>query len=341
MSASFQTLSDTGRPRLYVRQRKLLALLGALGCSVSNLDFQKLLFLYCQELASADQTDKGTCPYEFVPYRYGAFSFTCYADRRRLIDWGLLTDKENLWMLTKRGKDVACELVDGSTCRIVNRYRTLQGEALIAETYKRYPYYAIRSDITEQVLKKDKAALQRIEDARPKEKPARLLTIGYEGRTLERYLNVLIQSGVTLLCDVRRNAISRKYGFSKSTLAGACDGVGIRYEHLPELGIESRKRQGLETRADFTALFKTYERETLPTRHEALEKILSWLRSGQSVALTCYEREFTQCHRHCVAAALGSISEKVDLSDLAVSSRQGNQATPVDCVERDYAVIHL
>ena len=35
-------------PRLFVRQRKLLALLGTLGGSVGNLDFQKLLFLYCK-----------------------------------------------------------------------------------------------------------------------------------------------------------------------------------------------------------------------------------------------------------------------------------------------------
>ena len=42
---------------------------------VGNLDFQKLLFLYCQE------PDSGS-PYEFVPYKFGAFSFTSYADRR-------------------------------------------------------------------------------------------------------------------------------------------------------------------------------------------------------------------------------------------------------------------
>jgi hypothetical protein len=60
---------------LFQRQRRLLALLDALGGSVGNLDFQKLLFLYCQE------PDSGS-PYEFVPYKFGAFSFTSYADRR-------------------------------------------------------------------------------------------------------------------------------------------------------------------------------------------------------------------------------------------------------------------
>ena len=35
-----------------------------------------------------------------------------------------------------------------------------------------------------------------------------LCTIGYEGRTLENYLNRLIRDGVTQLCDVRRNAFA-------------------------------------------------------------------------------------------------------------------------------------
>lgn len=67
-----------------------------------------------------------------------------------------------------------------------------------------------------------------------------------------------------MLCDVRRNPWSRKYGFSKSTLSNACEGVGIRYEHLPELGIVSDARRNLETQADYDALFAHYERYDLP-----------------------------------------------------------------------------
>jgi uncharacterized protein (DUF488 family) len=109
---------------------------------------------------------------------------------------------------------------------------------------------------------------------------------------------------VTLLCDVRRNPISRKYGFSKSTLAKGCDGVGIRYEHLPELGIASEQRQSLGTQADYDALFVEYERVTLPEQGEALAKIREWVRSGERVGLTCYELLPQQCHRHCLAEAL-------------------------------------
>lgn len=174
----------------------------------------------------------------------------------------------------------------------------------MAETYRRFPYYATRSEIAERVLAGDVAALARIEAARPAVKPVAITTIGYEGRTLESYLNELLRSGVTLLCDVRRNPLSRKYGFSKGTLSKGCEGVGLRYEHLPELGISSEQRQGLETQADYDALFADYEREALPLQGPALAKIREWVRSGERVALTCYERLPAQCHRHCVSDAL-------------------------------------
>ena len=100
-----------------------------------------------------------------------------------------------------------------------------------------------------------------------------LFTIGYEGRTQDEYLALLRGAGVTLLADVRRNPISRKKGFSKGTLAHGCAAVGIRYEHLPELGIASEKRKNLATQADVDALFAEYERDWLPTQGPALAKL--------------------------------------------------------------------
>ncbi len=288
--------SRRASPVIFTRQRQLLGLLNALGGRVGNLDFQKLLFLYCQEPEVGNT-------YEFVPYKFGAFSFTSYADRRKLVERGLLVDEEHHWQLTDEGRRVvgATDLLMASFAR---RHR-LRGEALVADTYRRFPYYAIRSEIAERVLCGDGAALQRVEAARPNVMDAApLSTIGYEGRTLEGYLNLLLQSGVTLLCDVRRNPISRKYGFSKRTLAKACAGVGIRYEHLPELGIASAKRRNLATQADYDALFAEYKRSALSKQGAALETIRGWIRSGERVALTCYERQPEQCHRRCVAEAL-------------------------------------
>lgn len=283
-------------PVLFDRQRRLLALLDAFGGRLGNVDFQKLLFLYCQEPGQ-------TGAYEFVPYRFGAFSFTSYADLRKLAERNLLAPDEDHWQITEYGKGATARARLSEMTAFARRH-PLRGDALVAETYRRFPYYAIRSEIAERVLGDDEASLRRIEAARPGRGAVPLSTIGYEGRTLEGYLNVLLHAGVTLLCDVRRNPISRKHGFSKSTLSKACDGVGIRYEHLPELGIASQRRRGLDTQADYDALFAEYERTSLPQQGAALGAIGDWLRSGHRVALTCYERLPRQCHRLRVASAL-------------------------------------
>lgn len=55
-------MTNTKIPMLFDRQKRLLALLDALDGESRKLDFQKLLFLYCQETGE-------TAPYEFVPYK--------------------------------------------------------------------------------------------------------------------------------------------------------------------------------------------------------------------------------------------------------------------------------
>ncbi|HEX7898011.1 MAG TPA: DUF488 domain-containing protein [Planctomycetota bacterium] len=138
--------------------------------------------------------------------------------------------------------------------------------------------------------------------------PTRLSTIGYEGRTPEEFLDVLRKAGVTLVCDVRRNPISRKRGFSKGSLGRALGEAGLRYEHLPELGIAAARRKNL-TPAAKKALFDEYERVDLPKLAQPLARIAAWAKEGEKVALLCFERDPADCHRSRVAAALGAKTE--------------------------------
>lgn len=282
------------------RQKQLLALLDAHQGELGNLDFQKLLFLYCQQVEPKPS-------YDFVPYKYGGFSFTSYADKRRLVDQGLLADQERMWRLTPLGKKTIAGVgspITAEMAAFAKRYAASRGDALVVQAYRLFPYYAIRSEMASRVLARDKTALQAIKDAAPRRHGAGLCTIGYEGLSLEAYLNKLLMGGVTMLCDVRRNPLSRKYGFSKSTLSKSCEGIGIRYEHLPELGIASDMRQNLATQQDYDALFAIYRRDSLPKQGIALAKVRSWIEDGERVALTCYEHAPQQCHRHCVADAV-------------------------------------
>ncbi len=278
---------------LFERQRALLALLDALGGRIGNLDFQKLLFLWCQE-------PDVKAPYDFVPYKFGAFSFTSYADRRKLMERGYIAEDDKTWQIEESGRVavVRDKGLRGQAQTYASHAPKLRGDALVALSYRRYPWFATRSEMADRVLVGDDATLARIEAARPKAGKPGIVTLGYEGRSFEVYLSLLLESSVTVLCDVRRNPISRRYGFSKSSLAHGCDSIGIRYLHFPELGIASSERQGLDTQADYDALFDEYERTSLPQQGLALDRIRALVEDGHRVALTCFEELPQQCHRH-------------------------------------------
>lgn len=125
-------------------------------------------------------------------------------------------------------------------------------------------------------------------------------TIGYEGVCLDQYLSKLIQHNIIVLVDVRKNAFSMKYGFSKKTLEKACLETGIEYIHLPELGIDSNKRKTLESQVDYDALFVEYK-TNLKNNLYVLDKIHKLIRDKLRIAITCFERSVCQCHRGVVA----------------------------------------
>ncbi|MBD3277588.1 MAG: DUF488 family protein [Candidatus Aegiribacteria sp.] len=137
-----------------------------------------------------------------------------------------------------------------------------------------------------------------------------LFTIGYEGRNIEEYLDLLKRNMVTLVIDVRRNPVSRKRGFSKNRMREALSSEGIEYMHFPQLGIESKKRKGLKSKSDYLELFSWYENEVLPNEHDALTEIISILNKYERVALTCYESDYTYCHRSSVSSKLTEIADQ-------------------------------
>ena len=54
---------------------------------------------------------------------------------------------------------------------------------------------------------------------------ATLHTIGYEKRTIEEFLELLRESEIDVLIDVRETAWSHKPGFSKTAFSAALDGI--------------------------------------------------------------------------------------------------------------------
>ncbi|HZL96945.1 MAG TPA: DUF488 family protein, partial [Vicinamibacterales bacterium] len=64
------------------------------------------------------------------------------------------------------------------------------------------------------------------------------------------------------------------------------------------------------------ALFADYERQTLPHASAAIDRIRGWIRSGERVALTCFELNPQDCHRSRLAKAVVRGTELEAATDL-------------------------
>jgi len=285
---------------MYYRRKILLALLELFDGQLTAKSLQKYLFLFTRA-----QMVKS---FDFIPYRYGCFSFQANQDLSTMQKYGYLeiADQPNGRFIKLKKTENYLAMLDifdrQAMMEVKENFGKLSQQELIRYTYQKYPFYATKSSIAQELLNAEELAL--VETQKKTYSQPQLLSIGYEGISLETYINMLIINDAHVLCDVRKNAFSQKYGFSKSQLQKACEGVGIRYVHIPELGIESDKRQELHSQTDYDTLFQDYEKTTLKNNHIALLKVKELIIKDKRVALTCFEKNPLQCHRTRVANAL-------------------------------------
>jgi len=130
--------------------------------------------------------------------------------------------------------------------------------------------------------------------------PPELLTIGYEGCTIDGVLTTLTEARVGLLIDVRAVAASRKPGFSKRQLAAGLDQVGIGYIHLQRLGTPKPDRDAVRAGHPerMVPIFNAHM-ET-PEAQWALAEAKG-MATERRCCLLCFERDHRHCHRHLVA----------------------------------------
>jgi uncharacterized protein (DUF488 family) len=128
-----------------------------------------------------------------------------------------------------------------------------------------------------------------------------LFTIGYEQSRPGPVLKALKDARVQLLVDTRAVTASRKPGFSKRQLAASLDEICIRYLHLQKLGTPAEGRNAARL-GDMKELLRIYNRH-LKTHDavEAMDELISIVRSGQRVCLLCFERDPNHCHRSRIA----------------------------------------
>lgn len=281
---------------MFYRRKIVFALLEEFESGLESTRLQKLMFLLTQMQKEPN--------YDFVPYRYGCYSYSLKADLDAMVKHGWLVDKEKSYSLKVKKKyykelTVADKVLVNET---FDRYGNMKTDVITKHTYINFPYYATKSIIAERIL--PEKFFEKVVTARPNDESTVLFTIGYEGISLEEYLNRLLKNNVHLLIDVRRNPVSQKYGFSKKTLSGFCDRLGIEYIHIPDVGIDSSKRRELKTQTDYDLLFDDYKATVLNKTTESQNQILKLLNEHKRIALTCFEADTCQCHRTHLAEKL-------------------------------------
>jgi uncharacterized protein (DUF488 family) len=267
--------------KLIHRTKILLSVLQELGGNLPDSRMQQLLFLYCKEYIKRGEY------YEFIPRNGIPYSVQAQEDKQSLIHKKLLENSSD-WTVKETSKRFAVDLDFFEKIAIQDlkiKWLSASDEELRQHITQNYPQFSGKNEtsVDDEVI---------------------FYTIGYEGISPETYVNLLINNKVRMLVDVRKNAFSQKYGFSKAELASILPSVGIEYKHMPGLGIDSENRQELKSDKDYEALFKEYEATTLAIQQSKLAELQGLLEQKRRIAITCFEADPYHCHRSRVAKAL-------------------------------------
>ena len=279
---------------MFYRRKLLLALLETFENKLSKIELQKYLFL-----ATVSQKEP---VYEFVPYKFGSYSFTSWSDLTVLCEKGYIKiDDNDIIKLSNESFIKSLKTDDQERLKKLKLkiHEFKSKRAMMHYVYTSAPYYALNSTVKDNYLSPEE--IEEVNKIRPHKSDKALCTIGYEGRSIEAYINKLIKNDIRCLVDVRRNPRSMKFGFSKNRLEHICNETGIVYVSIPELGIDSEERENIDDDNSYNLLFNKYKNETLENTEEQQKQVLDLLKKYKRIALTCFEADINKCHRKILA----------------------------------------
>ncbi|MDR2869636.1 MAG: DUF488 domain-containing protein [Deferribacteraceae bacterium] len=270
---------------LYKRQKALLDIVEhCQGCNRTKL--MKVAFLIHKSLCLDSVTF-----YDFVPYKYGAYSFQLDKDIVKLCELKLLRYSDSEGFVTS--KIFKNEL----SKEFVSKYQEETAKTLTDLIYEQYPYYTLNS-----VIREKNYSISEMDG---------LYTIGYEGRSIDSFVNILIQNNIKIVADVRATPLSRKYGFSVRQLESILLKMGIHYYSAKSLGVPNHIRNLIDeiSMDEYLDLYSV----ALKNQSESLGKLSQIINQGTSTVLLCYENNHQECHRSVVAKKVETDKKVVNL----------------------------
>lgn len=268
---------------------------------LGSLVLTKLFFLLRYEAGLAKRIAGF---YDFVPYKFGPYSFVLHNDLAGLRRNGYLEPSGDNWRLGRLvdpNRDWMSELdrpVSDAVRYVYSNRGGLNTDDLLKHIYSNYPWFASRSELKHLVPRNI-----------PESKSARVgvYTVGYQQKTVDAFLSALLAQGISWIIDVRSNPVSRNYGFAGRALAALSGKVGLQYKHFPQLGIPSAERKGLNSEEQYDVLFMRYRKNVLPRESDSVAHVAALMRTSPS-ALLCYEADPSSCHRSHLAEAISGVN---------------------------------
>jgi uncharacterized protein (DUF488 family) len=131
--------------------------------------------------------------------------------------------------------------------------------------------------------------------------PTTLFTLGYQQRNIDEFVDILDETGIDVLVDVRETAWSHKPGFSKSAFSAALAARGIEYVHADFAGNPKWLRANADSHGECLKWYGWYLRE-FDEIGVAFDQLVADLHAGgKRVCITCFERHADDCHRAVLA----------------------------------------
>lgn len=162
-----------------------------------------------------------------------------------------------------------------------------------------------------------------------------IMTIGYEGATIDDFVATLLLAKVETLIDIRDVPVSRKAGFSKLVLGKRLLSEGIFYCYLGALGDPKEGREAARRgdKENFERVFYRHM-ETEPAQ-QALENAIEIAQKSRS-CLLCFEKKAEMCHRLIVAKAM-ALRMETTIQNIGVRSGIAERIDDKEFIRR-YAV---
>jgi uncharacterized protein (DUF488 family) len=155
-----------------------------------------------------------------------------------------------------------------------------------------------------------------------------VLTIGHSTRTLDDFIQLLKENGVTMVIDVRTVPRSRyNPQFKQQTLSAALSTADISYRHMSGLGGLRHPRPDSLNEGWHNASFRGFADYMQTTEFKENMKTLVSLAKSEVLALMCAEAVPWRCHRSLIADALLVQGLRVE-HIMGHSARRHHKLTP-------------